>query len=290
MRPVFPLLVIILILSTVMLFLSAGSPTSGNDAPPDDGGSQPILQDDRDGSSPLTITPCPVLNPAGDESGNEVTLAVLRETLSLYGRTHTYYGNRVFGCGEMAVDVWDMLQTRNVTTRIAVGNLEEENQTVFGANHAWVMVETENRRWVAADPTLGLVIQYRENPRYYTGWFFPSPKEFLEFRQYTAIYNDQVARYNRAVMEYNGLLERMQSRDSLNRFFLAEELAVRDGGVEIRSRDLNETLRFIGNLTEGGCMLERHSPALGTPPSSGPLPSEPHPDLADRHHPGQCSL
>ena len=49
------------------------------------------------------------------------------------------------------------------------------------ADHAWVLADVSQGKWLALETTAGRVVLLQENPRYYRGWSFESPKQYKEF-------------------------------------------------------------------------------------------------------------
>jgi hypothetical protein len=155
-------------------------------------------------------------------------IEILSQIVSDYRKTHTYMGNDVFACGDMACDVWNMVQTKGLKATIMIGNLEKDTPSMFEANHAWVLAEAAPGRSLALETTGGYVV--KDNRRYYQGISFSNPKEFKEFlnllnQHQTAslkLRNAQES-YNQTVSEFNGahaslqrgLIPELQSRASL---------------------------------------------------------------------------
>ncbi len=98
-----------------------------------------------------------------------------------YHQKHTYLSTDAFVCVDMACDVWNMVRTRGLNSKIMVGNVEKDMASLSEANHAWVMAEVSPDEWLAIESTGGRVVQQSENARYYRGRSFSSPREFKDF-------------------------------------------------------------------------------------------------------------
>ena len=71
--------------------------------------------------------------------------------------------------------------------KLVLGNLQKNVSTIGDINHAWVIAEVTPDRWVAMETTAGYLscpdTNYCavNNPRYFMGWDFVSPKEMRDF-------------------------------------------------------------------------------------------------------------
>lgn len=111
-------------------------------------------------------------------------IKILSDIVSDYHRNHTYVGDGVFVCGDMACDVWNMVVTKGIAAKIQVGNVERQITSLHEANHAWVLAETSPGSWLALETTAGRVVGPDENDKYYSGWSFANPKEFKDYLYY----------------------------------------------------------------------------------------------------------
>ena len=105
-----------------------------------------------------------------------------------YSQEHFYIEN-VYDCDNMACDVWDILQSQNISARIAVNsiNMTDENK------HAWVLAEVNPGEYLALETTGGYVVTQSENASYYHGWYFDNPGEmrkFMDLKLEYSIIND----------------------------------------------------------------------------------------------------
>ncbi|QYZ79473.1 PEGA domain-containing protein [Methanofollis formosanus] len=144
----------------------------------------------------------------------EANVAVVREIVETYRETHTYSDADFFVCADMALDVWNMIETRGIDAKIAIGDVERSGEELHEADHAWVLAETSPGVWTALETTGGFVVD--DDEQYQEGWFFDTPRGFKEFidlsNRYNAgveQYDDLEKRYNRKVERYNDELEEL---------------------------------------------------------------------------------
>ncbi|WAC07656.1 MAG: hypothetical protein OS130_00160 [Thermodesulfobacteriota bacterium] len=108
-------------------------------------------------------------------------LQVLQTVLQLYHATHTYSEPDFFVCADMAIDVWNMVKTKGINARIAAGNVNNPQADGTEFNHAWVVAEAAQRKWIALETTGGYLVSGKKNKNYYRGYFFASPRELKEY-------------------------------------------------------------------------------------------------------------
>jgi len=119
---------------------------------------------------------------AAEQAGDRT--AILAQILSDYQRSHTYSKEDMFVCEDMACDVWNMVKTRGIAAKIQVGNVDRDPTSLQAADHAWVLAEASPGKWLALETTAGRLVYADENPRYYQGWSFDSPRKLKErFKQ-----------------------------------------------------------------------------------------------------------
>jgi TM2 domain-containing membrane protein YozV len=176
----------------------------------------------------------------------------VRSILEDYHETHSYREGDIFVCGDMAIEVWNMLETQNITAIIAIGNVDKSIANLTDINHAWVLAEVSPDQWVALETTGGYLVTSKENPRYYTGFTFRDPKELKEFLSLVRLYQDQISKYNSAVDDYNRLIDRYnQEAGPDDRMALLDQLDARESILRQRSSDIDETRLNIGRLLGG---------------------------------------
>jgi hypothetical protein len=106
---------------------------------------------------------------------------------TLYHGTHTYMEG-MFDCKFMAIDVWNMIESRGINARIVVGDTSHRADSIENATHAWVVAEVRPGSWVAVEPTGGYLICddgvenicEKTNPLYYEGWMYENPIEYAQ--------------------------------------------------------------------------------------------------------------
>lgn len=131
---------------------------------------------------------------------------ICKEVVEEYHQNHTYYGEGIFVCGDMANDVWNMLKTRGINAKIQIGNVDKDNATLFESNHAWVLAEVSADKWLPLETTSGYLVNFEDNPRYYRGWFFYTPKQFKKYLQLLTQYNDLLSKYDDAQTQCDQLI------------------------------------------------------------------------------------
>jgi len=142
------------------------------------------------------------------ESPSDTNIRILREIVASYHATHTYSLPDFYVCADMAQDVWNMVRTRGIPAKIAVGNIGQPSAKVNEYNHAWVVAEYSPGDWIAMETTGGYLVP--KDVGYYRGIFFETPKDFKTYLDLMKDYNSEVSRiaaitddYNAKAKEYN---------------------------------------------------------------------------------------
>ena len=195
----------------------------------------------------------------------EIAESIVRQ----YHETHVYSEYDLFVCSDMALDVWNMLKAQGINAIIQIGNVGEAIQSIAEANHAWVLAETSPGQYLALETTSGYAV--RDNPLYYQGWSFHSPRRFKRYVELRHEYNIRVhlvERYGAAhdllLDAYPGLVsEYEQSYNRLagtpctdpslgHRLAKAIEMGMEVGACAGRSQQLrdliDEELRRLENI------------------------------------------
>lgn len=110
-----------------------------------------------------------------------------------YHETHIYSAYDFFVCGDMSLDVWDMLKAHGIQALIKIGNVEKEAKDITEVDHAWVLAETSPGCYLALETTGGYAVWSKDNPLYYEGWSFDNPREYKRFAELRYEYNTCVA-------------------------------------------------------------------------------------------------
>lgn len=114
----------------------------------------------------------------------------IRSIVYNYRVQHTYMSNEFFVCVDMAMDVWNLLATAGIRSRIVVGNVQTdiaEGSTVrrylSALNHAWVVAEASPTAWIPLEITGGCIVESSmlNYHLYNKGIAFENPKECKEF-------------------------------------------------------------------------------------------------------------
>jgi len=128
-----------------------------------------------------------IANLTGDDLNT--TRAKMQDVFTLnaiYHGTHDYMDG-VYDCKFMAMDVWNMLETRGIDARIVVGDTDHRADRIENATHVWVVAEVHPGSWVAVETTGGYLVCDdgvvnvcdRTNSLYYEGWMYDNPNEYV---------------------------------------------------------------------------------------------------------------
>jgi hypothetical protein len=107
-----------------------------------------------------------------------------------YHQQHTYMGNDLFVCVDMTMEVWNLLATAGIRSKLMAGNVQTDitNGSTFrnylaGMNHAWVLAEVSPALWIPLETTGGYIVDpsMQNFHLYNMGVMFENPKEFKEF-------------------------------------------------------------------------------------------------------------
>jgi len=110
-----------------------------------------------------------------------IIIRVLQDIVQGYHASHTYSKGDFYVCADMTLDVWNMVETKGINARIAVGNVQNPHADWSQFNHAWVMAEVASDSWLALETTGGVVVRGDAQREYYRGLFFNTPREFKEY-------------------------------------------------------------------------------------------------------------
>jgi len=147
---------------------------------------------------------------SNDNSEEGKRIATLTSVVAEYAKTHTYLGNDMYQCVDMACDLWNILFTKGVKALIVVGNLDEDIKHVYQANHAWVLAEISPGALLALDPQSGVHF-VDDKPRYYVGHGFTDPAGVKEHNPLLKELKRAQEKYNDAAEKYNSILGRYNS-------------------------------------------------------------------------------
>jgi len=115
---------------------------------------------------------------------------VCRRINQQYLTTHTYIKGET-DCNDMAIDIWNMLQTEGITSILVAGNIDIPNPTFAQCNHTFLelfIFDKENSKpnYFFLEPTNGEVYFYEDaerNPQlknYEWGYFYIKPSDLRE--------------------------------------------------------------------------------------------------------------
>lgn len=186
----------------------------------------------------------------------EKNIQIMTDIVEDYYKTHTYSEYDLFVCADMAIEVWNMIETQGINAEIAVGNVDNPNVNWTEYNHAWVLAEVSPDTWLALEATGGYVT-YDKN--YYSGYFFKNPKEFKRYLELMKEYNAQIDRINDLQMEYsNTYNEWVREANHYNE--LSNEYNKKCAGTRsLTPVEYQDCLNLLGRLNAQRVVVERIS-------------------------------
>ncbi|GEM_PF-4995542 len=192
-----------------------------------------------DTPSPTTTFLTATSTPGPAESLEERNVRISEEIVQKYHETHAKNGSDMLECGDMACDVWELLETEGIHAKIMIGRLDREVANISEADHAWVIAEIAPNKWLALDPTEK---QSATNPLYYIGWHFLTPTDFRTYEQLLAQFNNQSSKYGTERLKYQRMVEEYNNAGILAKIDMNDEVQTQKAIVEIRQEDMSDTL------------------------------------------------
>ncbi len=132
-------------------------------------------------------------DPNGDQWDSIKSLpkyAKIQYIVYTYHRSHAYVGNGFFVCVDMAIDVWDLLATAGIESRLMVGNVQYDitqsdtiGKYLSVMNHAWLLARVSPSMWIPLETTGGFIVQPSmwNFELYNKGAMFENPGAFKDF-------------------------------------------------------------------------------------------------------------
>ncbi len=118
-------------------------------------------------------------------------VATVAAIASDYHRTHTYSHADLFVCVDMAIDLWNQLQTKGINAEIKAGsigkslNLLKDDPVGFirELDHVWILFEVDQKKFLPLETTGGFIVfsDDRNFDKYFTGFSFDNPRQFKRF-------------------------------------------------------------------------------------------------------------
>jgi len=180
-------------------------------------------------------------------------IQIIEQIAEEYYSTHTYQGDDVFDCDNMAQDVWNMLKTKGINSKLVLGNVDHFGPlSLDDVNHVWLIAEISPEEWLAIETTGGFIVYSDDNDRYYNGYFFSNPKNYRDFLDLYNDYNYQYADYENERQYYNQLVEIYNSANYYEQIQLESALIVTKNNVEIKERRASETRIQMETILEYG--------------------------------------
>jgi hypothetical protein len=183
----------------------------------------------------------------------ERNIQICEQVASDYSKTHTYTGDDIFDCDNMAQDVWNILETKGINSRIMVGNVDMEGPvTLEDCNHAWIIAEVSPNTWLAIECTGGYIVYAEDNEQYYQGFSFGNPKNYQRFLD---LYNDWVYQYQdyeNYRLYYNSLVDEYNDADASEQVNLQSGLIVARNTLDEKEKVFITTNAELTTLLEYG--------------------------------------
>jgi hypothetical protein len=180
------------------------------------------------------------------ESQEDTNIRVLQQIAEDYHKIHTYSLDDFFICADMAMDVWNIVDTKGMRALLVVGNIRDPNAGWMDYNHSWVVVETAPRQWVAIETTGGFLVYKNNNPNYYRGIFFETPKDLKTNMDMRRDYNTEIDRYTTAATQYNAKVSEYNTEldyykslvDSYNNNYVGQNLTVAQYQESVNAKNI----------------------------------------------------
>lgn len=163
----------------------------------------------------ISALPEPTSTPAKPNSLKDIeSYAKIMMILADYKKKHTYSTEDFFVCADMVVDIWNILKTQGITSKIAVGNVERdirlggsEFDIIAKMNHAWILAEVKPGEWIPLEATGGFIVDPNapNHDLYLRGFTFDSPRQFKDF-------SDMRMSFYKTCKEANKLVETFNSQ------------------------------------------------------------------------------
>ncbi len=176
-------------------------------------------------------------------TSEERNIQIAKKIVEEYHQTHTYYEEDIFVCSDMAIEVWNMLKTKGINAIILIGNIDKDNASLTECNHAWVLAEVSLDKWYALETTGGYLVYPQDDPRYYKGWIFITPKQFKEYLQLSNQIRDQYSKWNDAQTQCDQLLSQYNQLDNIK----INELYI---NLVERNKEIKDLLELISKITK----------------------------------------
>jgi TPR repeat protein len=176
----------------------------------------------------------------GAATADKTRVELLSRIVSDYHESHTYRKDDSFVCGDMASDVWNIVQTKGIPAKIMIGNVETDATSPGEFNHAWVLAELSSDEWLALETTGGFVVRSDENRRYYSGHAFSNPKQLKEYSNLASQMNTANLKYKSAIDDYNQMVGQYNSAGADTRIRLARSVAQKRAVATQRKADVDE--------------------------------------------------
>lgn len=98
--------------------------------------------------------------------------------------------NELFVCADMAIDIWNLLTTEKIESKIMAGNVQIDilsgstlKTYLTNINHVWLLAQISPSFWIPLETTGGHIVQpsMLNFHLYNTGVMFDNPKQYKDF-------------------------------------------------------------------------------------------------------------
>jgi hypothetical protein len=209
-------------------------------------------------SFPTSTSPTNNVVNSNDVADSTITeeakkVQICEQVASDYYKTHTYTGDGVFDCDNMAQDVWNILETKGINSEIWIGNVDRIGPvTLKDCNHAWVMAEVSPNTWLAVECTGGYVVYLADNEQYYQGFSFENPKNYQRFLDVYTDWEYQYQDYENYRIYYNNLVDEYNDADYYEQLNLQSGLTVARNTLDEKEKTFLRTDAELSTLLEYG--------------------------------------
>ncbi len=163
--------------------------------------------------TPISALPEQASVPAKPHSLKDIeSYAKIMMILADYRKKHTYSTEDFFVCADMVVDIWNILKTQGIPSKISVGNVEKdirlggsEFDIIAKMNHAWILAEVKPGEWIPLEATGGFIVDPSapNHDLYLRGFTFDSPRQFKDFSDMRMSFYKTCKEANKLVENYN---------------------------------------------------------------------------------------
>ncbi|WP_243358283.1 DUF4124 domain-containing protein [Fundidesulfovibrio terrae] len=142
---------------------------------------------------------------------NDARYVELQKLAAEYKRSHTYSMADYFVCVDMALDMANILKTKNFAPKVVAGSFKVDtagmapDKAMKAYDHAWVVVELSPGVNVALETTGGFVVDEKipNFEYYYQGLVFQSPRQAKETDVLIRSVNETCGKAQELIKDWN---------------------------------------------------------------------------------------